>query len=844
VSRARVRTQTLGRHHRLLANAYGNRVGGRDPLRERSALIHLCTHLDSVSRLLGDEDALHDQIGDRGFRDRQREVFGSSRQTLDDLRRNARRAVSQDRLDHLAEVVDWYGRTVQAAQAGLQAWAETHERGELERVIGIAQDCGRPDLARCLLAYEAWVRHEAGQGVSEQLIELLQSQPDTETGPYRVLAASIIQASGIAVPAWAQGLEAWSTLELGVHGVPEAGWPLRAWQYVAEGKGSVHEITDLLEGQDQTDWGRIVSSVLSALERENLGVEQVDRLTLLLTALLSREWWEVPLREVITALGPETRDRLTAVGFNLVDWWRQALAMIRSDYRGAASGIMRHILRLSLGTRLQGDVADLCLEFVEQFTETWFRRRVLEECPGIVGNELTERGHDRHWVRAKLARLVAIEASSVPEVTSDNLMFGIGYALGARGDRDSVHAAFDRIQNPWIKGQVLRVQPAERMAELELVELPAQLTNPLSQRFALAAIFEAIGGTCSGEDLDAGIRIAAMCEPYPEVRIAGLEGVLSGLGEREDQAQSMQGLWNHHKTLLDIPSSYRWRLVSLLLAAGVEPQDCPGGLEAWIRDSFEEFSPTEQGVLGAMASGTSWGLEPAPPEDVLAGARTTQLRLALTSSPPDLSFADPFVLEWSADEWVLWVNSLEIAAPGGLDSLAPEVAAFLAQRIGPANADSSSVFSILSLVAGAASTLAPSGDWSASHTALFHLASQPQSFTTELRELFEDDACWHSVLEWMSRGDPSRELVRWIHDPEVRDWLAGQQTFVTRSEYGRRYSIVKYPGRALLSWLTLMNLDAVRPAHILIAELLTRCAHPEELERLRESWLAESEEPA
>ncbi|MGB0590194.1 MAG: hypothetical protein ACPGU1_10985, partial [Myxococcota bacterium] len=154
--RPKLRPKTVGEHHALIAGLYKDVIEGTESARQRSALGYLCTHLDAQGRLLGEDAVLHEVISDRAFRDKQRALFGTSRQTLNDLALNARSAVHHDRLDHLAATVDWYGRTVQAAKAGLQGWSDAHEREDLDRVLGIASDAGRPDLARCLYAFEAW----------------------------------------------------------------------------------------------------------------------------------------------------------------------------------------------------------------------------------------------------------------------------------------------------------------------------------------------------------------------------------------------------------------------------------------------------------------------------------------------------------------------------------------------------------------------------------------------------------------------------------------------------------------------------------------------------------------
>lgn len=60
-NRARVRAATLGRHHRLLAEGYSDWVGYADQDKERSALVHLCTHLDAMGRILGDGQPLHNR---------------------------------------------------------------------------------------------------------------------------------------------------------------------------------------------------------------------------------------------------------------------------------------------------------------------------------------------------------------------------------------------------------------------------------------------------------------------------------------------------------------------------------------------------------------------------------------------------------------------------------------------------------------------------------------------------------------------------------------------------------------------------------------------------------------
>ena len=458
--RPKLRPKTVGEHHALIAGLYKDVIEGTESARQRSALGYLCTHLDAQGRLLGEDSVLHEVISDRAFRDKQRALFGTSRQTLNDLALNARSAVHHDRLDHLAATVDWYGRTVQAAKAGLQGWSDAHEREDLDRVLGIASDAGRPDLARCLYAFEAWYLSAKGIELPDPLVEAIEVPPDIDkqSTPYRVLAAQILRAAGVQQPPWSLGLEPWSHVTLPVHAAPEAGWPKRALDCVIEGTESPSVVAQGLSHEGPSDWGRLVAIPLTYLETIELSESALRRVAQLLEGLSDIDWEDIAAKDAITAMGPTLCDRLLAVGFQLVPWWRGFLKGITSDYRGAAHAVLQHIYRLSVHRPCRSAVIELSLDWVSAFPEAFYRRRLIAECPGLISEELLAGRLTREECYPLLRRLVDIESSAIPEVTSDNLMFGIGRALGARGDKASVHRAFAKIQNPWIKGQILRVQ--------------------------------------------------------------------------------------------------------------------------------------------------------------------------------------------------------------------------------------------------------------------------------------------------------------------------------------------------------------------------------------------------
>lgn len=838
---ARIRPRSIGALHGGAGWLYGVHLAGTDERRVRSALVHLCGHLDAEGRLLGSAEPLHRQIGDREFRDRQRAVLGTARQTLGDIHRAARSAVHHDRVDLLAETVDWYGRTVQSAQAGLQGWKAANERHHWEGVLSIAQDCGRPDLGRSLLAFEAWCWRARGETVPDTIAEALATEPppDQGAGPYRVLAAALVQRSGVPVPAWAVGVEPWSELTPATHPEPRQGWPAAAWVWVEGGEGSASAIAESLSGTEPTDWGRQVATVVSHCSAAGVAGARAARVGQLLRALAALEWWDIPLREAVTAVDSDLCDALRATDFDVVGWWRRMLGRIRSDQRSALSSATQHILRIAVNGPMATAAAELVIELARDLPEPVFRSRVIREVPGVLGHSLVHDERDRAWAHRVLSALVSLEASAVPEVTSDNLMFGIGRALGGRRDRDAVHRAFARIRNPWIRGQVLRVQRPDCIAALDIAALPAQLKNPLAQRFALTHIFGAIGATCSTATLVAGIEIAAQCEPYPEVRVAGLEGVLSALGARADHAPAMAALWRHHGERLDVGDGYAWRVLDLLLAQGVRPEHCPEGLTGWMRDRMDRLRPAERTALAAHPAGSHWPTGDEPPPGPVSEAGTGRLRRALTADRPPLDEVDAWTSQWSPDEWVLWTNTLTIAEPSGLNSISVEAATYLAHKIGPADPSPSSMTALLCLLSGGAAV--DDAVWSPVHRRLVALARSPSVFDPDCAAEYGPPDCWAAVLAWMAMGDRSEWVVQHIRHPAVRAWLDGQQQWVTRSEYGRLYPIVRHPNRSLLSWLTLMGMDRVRPAQMLVAELLTRCARPDELDRLRETWLRDDE---
>ncbi len=835
---SKCRRSTLGRLHADLAQVYRTGVEQRAAGLERAGLRHLCAHLDAWGRLSGDATVLYDQLSHRGFRDRQREVFGDSRQTLLDLAKLARSAVHHDRADQLAEAVDWYGRTIRAAQVGLQGWARAHQRGHIDAVFGIVNDCGRPEVGRCLLAHELWARTEDGREVPEKLLEALQADAEGEPTPYRVLAARILTASRVPLPHWAVGLEPWTALTLPVYPPPTSGWPGRAWRALAESEAASIAAGKALAEQPEIDRGRQMEALLVHVEQQENAAALAQNLSELLLAIDLEDWWPIATRDAICAMGTRTRDALLATGFGLVAWWRRIVEHLQSDHQSEVSMPLRHMCRLAMGTPLVEETTDLVLDWGGSFPEAWARGRMVAECPGLLA-QWVERGLDRSGLYERLEKLMFIESSAIPEVTSDYLLFGLGHAVGRHGDRDAIHLAFERIRNHWIRGQLICVQPVDRIAGLDLSRLPGTLGNPLAMRFALTRIFDVISPTCPLETLEVGLRTAASCEPYPEIRVAGLETVLSGLAARADKAEVLERFWTHHAALLDIPPGYQWRVVHLLIAGGCTPELCPAALQAWLREVTSRFSNTQRSALAELTAGPAWGFAGTGDSASVDSNPATGLRVALTSRPPDLAFAQDYGAGWSAEEWVVWTNGLEIVRPEGLGGLPEETARFLVARIAPAEPSPSSVFSLLELARQ--TTLDPDDSWPEANRDLLVLAVDPTTFTPAIRDHLPDEACWDSVLDWMIRGRRSDQLLRTIGQRAVGDWLRAKRDIIARSEYGRSHPIVRYPGRALLSWLMLMHLDGVRPAQILAAQLLTREAHPEELERLKASWLKPGE---
>lgn len=837
---ARVRDRTIGALHSDAGWLYGVYLFEHNTRRVRSALNHLCSHLEREGRLLGEPERVHAQIGKREFRDRQRVVLGTTRQTLSDIRRAACSAVYHDRIDLLAETVDWYGRTVHTAQSGLQGWFAAHTRRDVQRILNIAQDCGRPELGRSLLAFEAWSWRVRGVAVPKKIFEALAKEPaDHSNGPYRVLAAALVKRSGMSVPAWAEGVEAWSHVEPATNSEPQADWPAKAWSWINQREGQITEITQALGQSEPTDWGRQLAIVLSHSSAMSLDGERAQRVGELLRESSFLDWFDSPAREAVTALGTELRDALLTVEFDLLSWWRSMLAQIRTDQQKALSSSSQHVLRLALNTHLATGTAELVLELARELPEPLLRSRVIREVPGLVGNILLNEHSGIAWAHRMLSALVELEASAISEVTSDNLMFGIGRAFGSRCDSDAVHRAFARIRSPWVRGQVLCVQRPDCIAALDIAGLPAQLTNPLAQRFALTHIFRQIGASCSTATLAAGIEITARCEQYPEVRVAGLEGVLSALADRTDHEHAMAVLWEHHEALLDVDDSYTWRIVDLLLGQGVEPESCPDGLADWIRKRIKEMRPAEKAALAAYSVGPKW---PTDEHKVTLGYPSTgggALRDMLLADEFNLDTVKCWTAEWSPEEWALWTNTLTIAEPEALEKISSKAAEFLIEILGFAEPSPPSVTALLTLLNR---TLPANVDgWPRSHRLLVVIGRDPSRFSPQLAREFSSDGCWNAIMAWMAIGERSDYLVHHIQHPAVREWLDKQQRWIVRSEFGRLYPIVRHPNRALLSWLTLMGMEKVRPAQMLVAELLTRCAQTGELERLRKTWLSDDE---
>lgn len=811
--------------------------------RLESGLRYLPYHRDWQGRFSESSEILFELMGDETFRRTQREVLQRSSDTLSALSRLAHSSVFHDNLVHLVEAVDWYGVEDEVSQKGLAGWFEAHQGNQTSKLKGICERVradGLGHLLMALRAYETWLD---GRDIPEVCSDFLKADPPEVVSPFLELAAAVLrrtEGSPLASLPWVVETRAQVKLTLPIQPEillpesevsPDDDWYTWAAAHILNNE--TVELPALLEQCLLEDRGRLVSTLLVHLDGLALSEDTVHRLSALLIGLTEVEFSDGSLRDLLCSMGANTAQQLLSNGFDVTNWLLKMLSGHDSDQQRLLSGAIRHLVGLHCTTGPNFECVDIVLNFIDGIESAKVRPAVAASIPRILTLLVDDTGVPVD-LDQYVSRLVTYIAAAVPNVTSDYMLFGLGRALGRLGEGDAVHKAFAKVKHPWIKGQLLRVQPPAQMAKLKLLPLLPQLEWPLAHLFSFMAVFRACGPTCTTDEFLEGVQLATRFGDHAEIRVAALETLLEASLDREDRSKFFGRLWDvHGGVLAELPDrSFEWRIVYAVASANTLRDEMPMEMWSWIETKLQDVSDPERHALVATRIAQDWQI--------------TERSLATPGASKDNHENSPHRLleelmqqkaKWSPDEWVSQLNSIAVRWPDWLEALGEALAARLLGIIGPSFPTTISIRLILEL---SSLSQIEESDWPSEHQEAQRLAQAPETFSPDWKGAFAGEGFWATVVRWMVEH-PTRSDVIANHftDPQVHETVAEWRKEVFQSEYGRVRPIVSQPCRKLLMYLTTEFLSTVRPSQILAAELLYRCTQGDELGQLRDRWLAE-----
>lgn len=776
----RFRPRTLGREHRQLAAGTGELVGGA--VADQSpgvafSLSHGGWHADVAGRILGDADLLP-RLVTQDRVNAQIAWMGHGSTALEEGVRLVVSAAFHDRVDLLATAVDHHGRVRRTAAGGLALWKESCTRGDLKRVLAIARDCGRRDLARALLAM-TWALHPDLHGPA--LREGLAQATGKSEPPWADLAAALLVAAGEPAPDWA-GHPA--DLAPAPSEPARSAWVDRAhaWLLAATGHEDV-TVDDLLPalvergpqraGRPVRDLWAAVASSLSVIAPAVVG-----RIRDFVRALERVPMEPVAVREAFEGFSAPLARATHDASDDMLKAWSALFARDKSEYRGQRSQMSRHAALLAIAT---GDVrwVELAIDLGEATEEAYLRVHVLNPAPTALA-ALVRQGMPPTEVFALMAHIVAIDVASIAPVTADYLLFGLGRALARRGDTTSPVTAFRKIKHPWIHGQLLATAPEDNDVAGALLPCAVDVAWPLARAFALQGLFRSLARAGTTAQLETALDVAWALEDT-EMILTGLEAVLAAWRSRDDGRTLRDRVAENPAFGPELTGGYRERFAALLADAPPPEQrtheDDTTTLAGGELPDRPSFGPDDWAMLGA-----SWLLVRPPRRDTLALLSTKVAQASLTSAAVTVVLACV-----DAGVFVAWGPALAPLADLDVDGRG----------------------------------------WRACLDALVEA---------------NNDALVEDVVRWLCVGERGAIVARSFDDDHVRRYLPGLRADFAASDFGRSYPLLRQAGRPLLLAFAQRFAVDVRTSWMICAELLARLATSDELLALHALWLAPAEE--
>lgn len=777
----RIRRRTLGHLHRRVGGFYDTRSEGRRILnRSDAAFGNLAFHYDFAAAVGGHDVGLFDLVRDEAHRAAQREALGGSAACLADLKRSIGAALREDRLDVLTNSLADFAAEEHLARSGLARFRIVHEQGDVTGLLRIVRDVRRPDLEAVLL----------GHAVADATLRGAQAAPDIESA----FAALTLE-----------GSEPWFEVARALR--------RRLEQDDLAEAATVSREQHLRPPEPVTFWpqtiapldrARCVNQLASALRsvEEDSQPEEIARAAGALQFACSEPLDDTERATLARALARRTRVALARYGWTIVEAAMALFEGVVSDYYGALGEVVRAVVELTEGTAVESSTRVRLVARLARHPEAHYRVGAAGAVIESLGRHIT-RGAPLQGALTEIRALLDLEAAAAAKPTSDFVRFGIGRRAWSLARYETVRTVFDRLENPWVKGQLIRQAPLEALRDHDISGWLPEITNPLARAFSLVRFIEARGEQLS-ETAEDNVLSACRFE-YDELTVSALEALLRCWAKGSQRAERLRCFWKTFgEPIGSLTGTFACRVARAL---GDEP-GAPDAFRAWAN----QVAPTPSSV------------EP-------------HRRI-----PVDGAFA------LDGEFLAVRLRSLAFLHPDLLATMSHEEATRVCHHVGESEATVDSVAVLLRLARHAQ----PLDSWGHIHRLAVSVGCGDVAPDDVLTDADATDALVEALVEWLAPTESGDALIaRAAKFPAVRRAIRAREVEYREFDLGRTTALVAMHGRRMLGVLLGIFFDASfagppaarKPtAQRICAEALARCATETEFDALVERWAPVSPE--
>jgi hypothetical protein len=749
----RIRPRRIGAMHHAIARQYDRRRADGTRVLERpaAAFRFLAYHADLAESLVAPVGLLEDILADERLRAAQRLSLRSFAPGLMDLRRGVASAVRAGALDGLAIALVRYADDEFESRSGLTRWREVMRERRGEELLRLTGDARRPDIASSILHWFCVFCSSTG-GSDPTLEEHVRALDISAEGPWWALARSLRSALEGA-PAPVRRAEAPGDKSLMLDGSTNAG-------------------TSRWEGLDVVERGRAVNALGSTLRgldgkanRQRIR-DAADMLEGALTASLS----DVERRAIVEAFSPELRIVFASVEVDLLQLSLAFLDATSSDYHGSVSACVRASMGLVNGERERFETSRTIVSRLMRLREPQYRGTAAGAVLEGLARSIEEYGVSSEF-EDELDELVSLEAAAVHRPNGDFVRFGLARRSWALDRPDVVGSVLQRIESPWVRGQVIRQAPLEALGRHPCADLLALVSNPLACVFALVRVVEARGDRLTPSELALVFEKAKSDES--EFVVLAVDALARHWATRSEGVRRFDRLWRElEEAIRPLRGEFAWRVVDGV-AAGWEA--LPSGFRSWAAERMEEAPLPRRGSWPNPDAATNFAPLAARVEPFDAVA------VALRSS--DATTAVAVLRSWGIGcvDWWRAVNSedrgkiLTLVGPG------------------PLTPDSCALILRLATGNGAIDT----ANWAPAHIVAFEVAIAPLTLTARVSEIRTELA--EALLEcWAGTDDREPLLAGAVTLPVFRAAIRRRADEYREFDLGRTTALVASQGRPML----------------------------------------------